>query len=54
MMRRGEPLSAVAALASPETEERIALLEAATNGWMSSHLAARLNMTRQRRSQQAG
>jgi hypothetical protein len=33
MMRRGEPLGAVAAaLASPETAERIAVLEAATSG----------------------
>ena len=35
MMRRGEPLGAVAAaLASPETAERIAVLEAATSGRM--------------------
>jgi hypothetical protein len=47
MMRRGEPLSAVAAaLASPETAERIAVLEAATSGRMSSLLAARLNVAR--------
>jgi hypothetical protein len=43
MMRRGEPLGAVAAaLASPETAERIA----ATSGKMSSLLAARLNVAR--------
>jgi hypothetical protein len=37
MMRRGEPLGAVAAaLASPETAERIAVLEAATSGRMTS------------------
>jgi hypothetical protein len=47
MMRRGEPLGAVAAaLASPETAERIAVLEAATSGRMSSLLAARLNVAR--------
>ena len=47
MMRRGEPLGAVAAaLASPETAERIAVLEAATSGKMSSLLAARLNVAR--------
>lgn len=47
MMRRGEPLGAVAAaLASPETAERIAVLEAATSGRMSSVQAAKLNMTR--------
>ena len=46
-MRRGEPLGAVAAaLASPETAERIAVLEAATSGKMSSLLAARLNVAR--------
>jgi hypothetical protein len=51
MMRRGEPLGAVAAaLASPETAERIAVLEAATGGRMSSLLAARLNVARRRRS----
>src|SRR5690349_25107890 len=47
MMRRGEPLGAVAAaLASHETAERIAVLEAATSGKMSSLLAARLNVAR--------
>ena len=47
MMRRGEPLGAVAAaLAVPETAERIAVLEAATSGRMSSLLAARLNVAR--------
>ena len=47
MMRRGEPLGAVAAaLASPETAERIAVQEAATSGKMSSLLAARLNVAR--------
>jgi hypothetical protein len=47
MMRRGEPLGAVAAaLASPETAERIAVLEAATSGRMSSLQAARLNVAR--------
>jgi hypothetical protein len=47
MMRRGEPLGAVAAaLASPETAERIAILEAATSGQMSPILAARLNVAR--------
>lgn len=47
MMRRGEPLGAVAAaLASPETAERIAVLEAATSGQMSPILAARLNVAR--------
>jgi transposase len=41
MMRRGEPLGAVAAaLASPETAERIAVLEAATSGRMSAHVGA--------------
>lgn len=46
-MRRGEPLGAVAAaLASPETAERIAVLEAATSGKISSLLAARLNVAR--------
>ena len=33
-------------LASPETAERIAVLEAATSGRMSSLLAARLNVAR--------
>ena len=47
MMRRGEPLGAVAAaLASPETAERIAVLEAATSGRMSALQAARLNVGR--------
>ena len=47
MMRRGEPLGAVAAaLASPETAERIAVLEAATSGGMSALDAARLNVRR--------
>lgn len=47
MMRRGEPLGAVAAaLASPETAERIAVLEAATSGRMTSLQAARLNVER--------
>src|SRR5690242_10172947 len=47
LRRRGEPLGAVAAaLASPETAERIAVLEAATNGQMSALDAARLNMQR--------
>jgi hypothetical protein len=47
MMRRGVPLGAVAAaLASPETAERIAVLEAATTGHMSALDAARLNAQR--------
>jgi stage V sporulation protein SpoVS len=47
LRRRGEPLGAIAAaLASPETAERIAILEAATNGQMSALDAARLNMQR--------
>jgi hypothetical protein len=47
MMRRGVPLGAVAAaLASPETAERIAVLEAATTGRMSALDAARLNVQR--------
>jgi hypothetical protein len=47
MMRRGEPLGAVAAaLASPETAERIALMEAATSGSMSAIDAALLNLRR--------
>jgi hypothetical protein len=47
MMRRGEPLGAVAAaLASPETAERIAILEAATSGRMGALEAARLNLGR--------
>jgi hypothetical protein len=47
MMRRGEPLGAVAAaMASPETAERIAVLEAATSGRMSPLMAARLTVGR--------
>lgn len=47
MMRDGTPLGAVAAaLASPETAERIALMEAATSGSMSALDAARLNLQR--------
>ena len=47
MLRQGEPLGAVAAaLASPETAERIALMEAATNGGVSVLDAARLNVRR--------
>jgi hypothetical protein len=47
MMKRGEPLGAVAAaLASHETAERIAVLEAATSGGLSPLLAARLNVRR--------
>jgi len=47
MMRRGEPLGAVAAaLASPETAERIAILEAATSGRMGALEAAALNVRR--------
>jgi hypothetical protein len=47
MMRRGEPLGAVAAaLAPPETAERIAVLEAATRGQMTPLMAARLNVAR--------
>src|SRR5215471_241541 len=47
MMREGSPLGLVAAaLASPETAERIAVLEAATSGQMSPILAARLNVAR--------
>jgi hypothetical protein len=47
MMRRGEPLGAVAAaLASPEAAERIALLEAATSGRMGALDAAALNLRR--------
>jgi hypothetical protein len=47
MMRCGVPLGAVAAaLASPETAERIAVLEAATTGEMSALDAARLNVQR--------
>src|SRR5690348_2448882 len=47
MMRRGEPLGAVAAaLASHETAERIAVLEAATSGSLTPVQAARLNVRR--------
>jgi hypothetical protein len=47
MMRDGVPLGAVAAaLASPETAERIAVLEAATAGRMSALDAARLTVGR--------
>jgi hypothetical protein len=47
MMRRGVPLGAVAAaLASPETAERIAVFEVATTGQMSALDAARLNVQR--------
>ncbi|HEV8194453.1 MAG TPA: hypothetical protein VGP82_23625, partial [Ktedonobacterales bacterium] len=47
MMRDGDPLGAVAAaLASPETAERIAVLEAATSGGLSALDAARLNVQR--------
>jgi len=47
MMREGAPLGAVAAaLASPETAERIALMEAATGGQLSALDAARLNLQR--------
>src|SRR5690349_3551826 len=47
MMRDGTPLGAVAAaLASPETAERIAVLEAATSGGLSALDAAQLNVRR--------
>jgi hypothetical protein len=47
MMRRGEPLGAVAAaLASHETAERIAVLESATSGGLTPVQAARLNVRR--------
>jgi stage V sporulation protein SpoVS len=47
MMRDGVPLGAVAAaLASRETAERIAVLEAATSGGLSALDAARLNVRR--------
>jgi hypothetical protein len=47
MVRQGLPLGAVAAaLASPETAERIAVLEAATGGQLSALEAARLNVGR--------
>src|SRR5258707_8783497 len=46
-VRDGQPLGAVAAaLASPETAERIALLEAATRGSLSPLDAARLSLRR--------
>jgi stage V sporulation protein SpoVS len=46
-MRDGVPLGAVAAaLASPETAERIAVFEAATSGGLSAIDAARLNVRR--------
>ncbi len=47
MMREGLPLGAVAAaLASPETAERIALMDAATSGALSPLDAARLSLRR--------
>ena len=47
MVRDGQPLGAVAAaLASPETAERIALMEAATSGALSPLDAARLSLRR--------
>ena len=47
MVRDGQPLGAVAAaLASPETAERIALMEAATSGSLSPLDAARLSLRR--------
>jgi hypothetical protein len=47
MVRDGLPLGAVAAaLASPETAERIALMEAATSGSLSPLDAARLSLRR--------
>ncbi len=47
MARDGEPLAPVAAaLASPETAERIAVLEAATSGTLTAMDAARLNLQR--------
>jgi hypothetical protein len=47
MTRNGDPLAPVAAaMASPETAERIALLEAATGGGLSAMDAARLNLRR--------
>jgi hypothetical protein len=47
MVRDGLPLGAVAAaLASPETAERIALMEAATGGGLSPLEAARLSLCR--------
>jgi len=47
MVRNGQPLGAVAAaLASPETAERIALMEAATSGSLNPLDAARLSLRR--------
>jgi hypothetical protein len=47
MVRDGSPLGAVAAaLASPETAERIALMEAATSGSLRPFDAARLSLQR--------
>jgi hypothetical protein len=47
MVRDGQPLGAVAAaLASPETAERIALMEAATSGGLRPLDAARLSLRR--------
>ncbi len=47
MARDGSPLGAIAAaLASPETAERIALMEAATSGILSPLDAARLSLRR--------
>ncbi len=47
MARDGSPLGAIAAaLASPETAERIALMEAATSGSLSPLDAARLSLRR--------
>jgi hypothetical protein len=47
MVRDGSPLGAVAAaLASPETAERIALMEAATSGSVSPLQAAQLSLRR--------
>lgn len=47
MMSRGDALAPVAAaMASPETAERIAILEAATSGGLSAMNAARLTMQR--------
>lgn len=47
MTRNEDPLAPVAAaMASPETAERIALLEAATGGGLSAQDAARLNLRR--------
>jgi hypothetical protein len=47
MLREGQALAPVAAaLASPETAERIAVLEAATGGGMSALEEAKLNVRR--------